>query len=200
MMELEACACIILSHAQSCLMAEMYIVLCTDLLSLSLLSEATLLLVQLLGTLLELLLAGRLAKVVGDNRARVGLVVLESGSAATGGLGVNVVGWVRRCIRVARLLCDLVGDAYSRVSYAFVICELLIVSLLPVASSSLGWTGMLMDLIGVLDVDKMWFGCIRMMSVECCFDVLRVPRASSPHALIKAAQPTTPYINPTMGS
>lgn len=59
---------------------------------------------------------------------------------------------------------------------------------------------MLMDLIGIWDVDKVLFGCIKMMSVECCFDVLRVPRASSPHALIKAAQPTTPYINPTMGS
>ena len=196
MMELEACACIMLSRAQSCLMAVMYIVLCTDLLVLSLLICGTaLLLVQLLRTLLELLLAGRLAKVLSDNRARVGLVVLEGGSAATGGLGVNVVDWVRRCIRVARLLCDLVGDAYSSVNYAFVTCELLIVSLLPVASSSLGWTGILMVSIGVLDVNKMLFGCTGMMSVECCFDVLRVPRASSPsspHALIKAAQPTTP--------
>lgn len=152
MMEVEACACIMLSRAQSCPMAITYIVLCTDLLVLSLLCDTALLLVQLLGALLELLLAGRLAEVVGDNWARVGLVVLEGGSAATGGLGVNVVVGVRRGIRVAGLLCDLVGDAYSSVNYAVVTCELLIVSLLPVASSSLGWTGMLMDLIG-------FFGC-----------------------------------------
>ena len=135
-----------LSRAQSCLMAVTYIVLCTDLLISSLLRDTALLLVQLVGALLELLLAGRLAKVVGDDRARVGLVVLEGGGTAAGGLGVDVVVGVRRCVRVARLLCDLVGDAYSSVNHAFVIvCELLVGSLLPVASSSLGWTGMLIN-------------------------------------------------------
>ena len=119
-------------------MAVTYMILCTDLLLRSLLRDTALLLVQFLRTLLELLLAGRLAKVVGDNRARVGLVVLESGSAATGGLGINIVVGVRRCVGVARLLCDLVGDACSSVNYEFFICELLIVSLLPVDSSSLG--------------------------------------------------------------
>lgn len=147
MMELEAGACIMLSRAQSCLMAVTYIVLCADLLISSSLRDTALLLVQLVRALLELLLAGRLAKVIGDNRARVGLVVLEGGGTTTGGLGVDVVDRVRRSVRVAGLLCDLVGDAYSSVNYAFLIEELLIVSSLPVASSSLGWTGMLIDLI-----------------------------------------------------
>jgi len=120
---IEACACIMLSRAQSCLMAVTYIVLCTDLLISSLLRDTALLLVQLVGALLELLLAGRLAKVVGDDRARVGLVVLEGGGTAAGGLGINVVVGVRRCVRVAGLLCDLVGDAYSSVNYAFIICR-----------------------------------------------------------------------------
>ena len=75
-------------------------------------------------------------------------MVLEGGGTAAGGLGINVVVGVRRCVRVAGLLCDLVGDAYSSVNYAFIICRAVDVSLLPVASSSLGWTGMLMDLIG----------------------------------------------------
>jgi hypothetical protein len=70
-----------------------------------------LLLVQLIGPLLELLLASRLAKVVGDNRTRVGLVVFESGSTAAGGLVVDVVERVGRGVGVAGLLCDLVGDA-----------------------------------------------------------------------------------------
>ena len=148
-MELEACARITLFRAQSWLMAVMYIVLCTGLLMCSLLCDTTSLLVQFVRALLELLLAGWLAKVVGNNRARVGLVVLEGGRTAAGGLGVDVVVGVRRRVRVAGLLCDLVGDAYSSVNYAFVICELLVVSLLPVASSSLGWTGMLIDLVGL---------------------------------------------------
>lgn len=101
LMELEACARIMLLRAQSCLMAVTYIVLCTDLLISSLLRDAALLLVQLVRALLELLLAGRLAKVVCDNRARVGLVVLKSGGTTAGGLGVIVVVWVRRCVRVA---------------------------------------------------------------------------------------------------
>lgn len=70
-----------------------------------------LLLVQLIGPLLELLLAGRLAQVLRDHRTGVGLVVLEGGSAATGGLGVNVVNGVRRGGGVRGFLCDLVGDA-----------------------------------------------------------------------------------------
>ena len=102
-------------------MAATYIVLCTDLLMSSSLCNTTLLLVQLIRALLKLLLAGRLAKVVGDDRARVGLVVLKSGGTATGGLGVDVVVGVRRRGRVAGFLCDLVGDAYSSVNYAFVI-------------------------------------------------------------------------------
>ena len=110
-MELEACARIMLLRAQSCLMAVTYIVLCTDLLITSFLRDTALLLVQLVRALLELLLAGRLAKVVGNNRARVGLVVLEGGRTAAGGLGVDVVVGVRRRVRVAGLLCDLVGDA-----------------------------------------------------------------------------------------
>jgi hypothetical protein len=127
-------------------MAVTYTVLCTGLFVCSLLCGTTSLLVQLLRALLELLLACRLAKVISDNRARVGLVVFKSSGTTTGSLGVNVVVGVRRCGRVAGLLCDLVGDAYSSVNYAFVIiCELVVGSLLPVASSSLGWTGMLMD-------------------------------------------------------
>lgn len=98
-----------------------YIVLCTGLSISSSFCNTSLLLVQLVRALLELLLAGRLAKVVGNNRARVGLVVLESGGTAAGGLGVDVVVGVCRCVRVAGLLCDLVGDAYSSVNYAFVI-------------------------------------------------------------------------------
>jgi len=70
-----------------------------------------LLLVQLIGPLLELLLASRLAKVVGDNRTRVGLVVLEGSCSAAGGLVVDVVERVSRGVGVAGLLCDLVGDA-----------------------------------------------------------------------------------------
>jgi hypothetical protein len=70
-----------------------------------------LLLVQLIGPLLKLLLASRLAKVVGDNRTGVGLVVFESGGTATRGLVVDVVERVGRGVGVAGLLCDLVGDA-----------------------------------------------------------------------------------------
>lgn len=87
-----------LSRARSCLMAVTYIVMCTNLFVALLLCDAALLLVQLVRALLELLLAGRLAEVVGDDRARVGLVVLEGGGAATGGLGVDVVDGVRRCV------------------------------------------------------------------------------------------------------
>ena len=135
---------LVLNHI-SC-MAVTYTVLCAGLFMSLFRCDTTSLLVQLLRALLELLLASRLAKVVGDNRARVGLVVLKSGGTTTGGLGVDVVVGVRRCVRVARLLCDLVGDAYSSVNHAFVIvCELLVGSLLPVASSSLGWTGMLIN-------------------------------------------------------
>jgi hypothetical protein len=97
-MELEACACITLSRAQSCLMAVSYIISCTGLLMCPLLRDTTSLLVQLVRALLELFLAGRLAKVVGDNRARVGLVVLEGGGTAAGGLGVDVVVGVRRSV------------------------------------------------------------------------------------------------------
>jgi hypothetical protein len=130
-------------------MAVTYTVLCTGLFTFLLPCSATSLLVQLLRALFELLLAGWLAKVVGNDRARVGLVVLKSGGTAAGSLGIDVVVRVCRRVRVARLLCDLVGDAYSSVNYAFaIVCELLMASLLPVASSSLGWTGMLMDLIG----------------------------------------------------
>jgi hypothetical protein len=82
---------------------------------------ASLLLVQLIGALLELLLAGRLAKVVGDDGTGVGLVVLESCSAAASSLRVRVVKRVRRRSRVFGLLCDLVGDAYSSVSHAFIV-------------------------------------------------------------------------------
>ena len=79
-------------------MAVTYIFLCADLFISPLLCDAALLLVQLVGALLELLLAGWLAEVVGDDRARVGLVVLEGGGAATGGLGVDVVDGVLRCV------------------------------------------------------------------------------------------------------
>jgi hypothetical protein len=79
-------------------MAVSYIVLCTGLLMFSLHRDPTSLLVQLVRALLELLLASRLAKVVGDNRARVGLVVLEGGGTAAGGLGVDVVVGVRRSV------------------------------------------------------------------------------------------------------
>lgn len=74
-------------------------------------SSLSLLLVQLIGPLLELLLAGRLAKVVGDDRTGVGLVVLEGGGTTAGSLGVGVVHGMGRGGRVAGLLCDLVGDA-----------------------------------------------------------------------------------------
>ena len=70
-----------------------------------------LLLVQLIRPLLKLLLASRLAKVVSDDGAGVGLVVFESGGTAAGGLVVGVVERVARGVRVAGLLCDLVGDA-----------------------------------------------------------------------------------------
>lgn len=70
-----------------------------------------LLLVQLVRPLLELLLAGWLAQVLGDHRTGVGLVVLEGSSAATGGLGVNVVDGVGGGGGVRGLLCDLVGNA-----------------------------------------------------------------------------------------
>jgi hypothetical protein len=93
---------------------------CTDLLMASSLRAAALLLVQLIRALLELLLAGRLAKVVGDDRAGVGLVC-KRGGAAAGSVGVFVVKRVGRCGRVLGLLCDLVGDAYSSVSYAFIL-------------------------------------------------------------------------------
>lgn len=144
-------------------MAVTYTVLCPGLFMCALRCSTTSLLVQLLRALLELLLAGWLAKVVGDDRARVGLVVLKSGGTTAGSLGVDVVVGVCRRVQVAGLLCDLVGDAYSSVNYAFVIvCELLMASLLPVASSSLGWTGMLMDLfcfgLVFLAVVKILFG------------------------------------------
>lgn len=70
-----------------------------------------LLLVQLIGPLLEFLLAGWLAQVLGDHRAGVGVVVLKGSGAATGGLGVDVVDGVRRGVGVGGFLCDLVGDA-----------------------------------------------------------------------------------------
>jgi len=108
-------------------MAVSYIISCTGLLMRPLLRDTTSLLVKLVRALLELLLAGWLAKVVGNNRARVGLVVLKGGGTAAGGLGVDVVVGVCGRVRVAGLLCDLVGDAYSSVNYAFVICELLVV-------------------------------------------------------------------------
>jgi hypothetical protein len=111
--------CITLSRAQSFLMTIGYVP-CTDLLIAPSLWTATLLLVQLIRALLELLLAGRLAKVVGDNRARVGLVC-KRGGAAAGSVGVFVMERLRRCGRVLGLLCDLIGDAYSSVSYAFIL-------------------------------------------------------------------------------
>ena len=110
---------LVLNHI-SC-MAVTYTVLWAGLFMSLFRCDTTSLLVQLLRALLELLLASRLAKVVGDNRARVGLVVLKGGGTAAGGLGVDVVVGVCRCVRVAGLLCDLVGDAYSSVNYAFVI-------------------------------------------------------------------------------
>jgi hypothetical protein len=113
--------CITLSHAHSFLMTIGYI-LCTDLLIPPSLCAAALLLVQLIRALLELVLAGWLAKVVGDDRARVGLVG-KRGGAATGGVGVFVVKWVGRCSRVLGLLRDLVGDAYNSVSYAFILLQ-----------------------------------------------------------------------------
>lgn len=64
---------------------------CTGVFNASSLRDTHSLLVQLVGPLLELLLASRLAQVVGDSRARVGLVVLKGCSAAAGGLGVFVV-------------------------------------------------------------------------------------------------------------
>jgi hypothetical protein len=70
-----------------------------------------LLLVQLIGPLLKLFFAGRLAKVVGDDRTGVGLVVFESGGIAARGLVVGVVEGVTRGGRVLGLLCDLVVDA-----------------------------------------------------------------------------------------
>jgi hypothetical protein len=94
----------------------------TDLLTTPSLWNATLLLVQLVRALLELLLAGRLAKVVGDDRARVGLVCKRGGATASG-VGVFIVERVRRCSRILGLLCDLVGDAYSCVSYAFILLD-----------------------------------------------------------------------------
>ena len=119
-LELEACARITLSRARSCLMAAMYNS-CTDLLEFPLLYDAALLLVELVGALLELFFAGWLAEVVGDHRARVGLVVLEGGGAAAGSLCVNIVDFVRGCVRVAGLLCDLVGDAYTTVNHPYFI-------------------------------------------------------------------------------
>lgn len=56
-----------------------------------LLPFSTLLLVQLVGPLLELLLARGLAQVLGDHGTGVGLVVIESRGTATGGLGVDIV-------------------------------------------------------------------------------------------------------------
>jgi hypothetical protein len=67
-----------------------------------------LLLVQLIGPLLKLFFAGRLAKVVGDDRTGVGLVVFKGGGIA---LVVGVVEGVTRGGRVLGLLCDLVVDA-----------------------------------------------------------------------------------------
>jgi hypothetical protein len=81
--------CITLSRAQSFLVTIGYVP-CTDFLMAPSLWAATLLLVQLVGALLELLLAGRLAKIVGDDGARVSLVG-ERGGAAAGGVGVCVV-------------------------------------------------------------------------------------------------------------
>lgn len=69
------------------------------------------LLVQLVRPLLELLLAGRLAKVVGNDWTRVGLVVFEGGGTTAGGLVVGVVQRVGRSVGVAGLFGDLVGDA-----------------------------------------------------------------------------------------
>ena len=80
-----------------------------------------LLLVQLVRALLELLLAGWLAKVVGDDGTRVGLVVLEGSGAAAACLGVDIVDLVRRCGGVLGLLCDLVGDACSSVNHVFAV-------------------------------------------------------------------------------
>jgi hypothetical protein len=67
-----------------------------------------LLLVQLIRPLLELFFAGRLAKVVGDNRTGVGLVVFKGGGIA---LVVGVVEGVTRGGRVLGLFCNLVVDA-----------------------------------------------------------------------------------------
>lgn len=52
-----------------------------------------------------------------------------------------------------------------------------------------------------LDVGMVSFGWVRVrtISVECLVNVVEIPRASCPHALIKAAQPAY-SINPTMGS
>jgi hypothetical protein len=109
--------CITLSRAHSFLVTVGYIP-CTDLLTTPSLCAAALLLVQLVRALLELLFAGRLAKVVSNDGARVGLVG-KRGGAAAGRVGVFVVKRVGRRGRVLGLLCDLVGDAYSSVSYAF---------------------------------------------------------------------------------
>jgi hypothetical protein len=124
--------CITLSPAHSFLMTIKYI-LCTDISMSHSLDLASLLLVQLIRALLEFLLAGRLAKVVGDDRARVGLVG-KRGGAAAGGVGVFVVKRVGRCSRVLGLLRDLVGDAYSNSQLCFLLAcwsarELLLVAL-----------------------------------------------------------------------
>lgn len=84
-------------------------------------SEAALLLVQLLGPLLELLLARRLAEVVGDDRAGVGLVVIEGRGASARGLVVGIVEGVGRSVGVAGLLRDLVGQV-CKVEGRSVIC------------------------------------------------------------------------------
>lgn len=73
------------------------------------------LLVQLVRPLLQLLLARWLAQVLGDDRARVGLVVLERGGASARGLVVGAVERVRGGVGLARLLRDLVGQVCSRV-------------------------------------------------------------------------------------
>lgn len=72
-----------------------------------------LLLVQLIRPLLQLLLACGFAEVVGDDRARVGFVVLKSGSTSIGGVVVGLVELVRRCGGVTGLLCNLIGQVCS---------------------------------------------------------------------------------------
>jgi len=92
------------------------------------------LLVELSSSLLEVVLAGRLAETLGHDRAlfevvswvrgtgcktmtyRVGAVVLGGSLAAAGGVVLDIVHGVGGCVRVRGLLCNHVGEVCTRVS------------------------------------------------------------------------------------